>query len=110
MAVAGGDEIGRALPAAGLVLISYPLHPPGKPDKLRVEHLARIRVPCLFIHGTRDAFGSPDELQQWTASIPAEVTHVWMQGKGHDLKGCDIDIAAAVHEWLQLHRERSGHV
>lgn len=106
MAVAGGGEIGRALPAAGLVLIAYPLHPPGKPDKLRVEHLERIHVPCLFIHGTRDAFGSPEELQQWTASIPAEVTHVWMPGRGHDLKGCDLDIAAAAHEWLQAHRQR----
>ena len=50
------------LPARGLVLISYPLHPPGKPDSLRVEHLPRLTVPCLFIHGTRDPFATPDEL------------------------------------------------
>jgi len=49
------------LPAKGLVLISYPLHPPGKPDSLRVEHLSRITVPCLFVHGTTDPFGRPDE-------------------------------------------------
>ena len=100
MAVAGGDEIGAPLPAAALVLISYPLHPPGKPDKLRVEHLPRLTVPCLFIHGTNDTFGSPDELQQFTATIPGDVTDVWMQRKGHDLKGCDAEIAAAVSEWL----------
>ncbi|CAB4884173.1 unannotated protein [freshwater metagenome] len=101
MAVAGGDDIGPALPAAALVLIAYPLHPPGRPDKLRVEHLARLPVPCLFVHGTRDAFGTPDELQHWTASIPAPVTHVWLPGKTHDLKGADADIAAAVSAWLQ---------
>ena len=75
--------------AVGLVLISYPLHPPGKPEKLRVEHLVRLQVPCLFVHGTKDTFGTPDELQAWTATIPGApdtVTHVWIEGKGHDLK------------------------
>ena len=100
MAVAGGDDIGVAMPAAGLVLIAYPLHPPGQPDKLRVEHHARLSVPCLFIHGTRDPFGSPDELRRWTATIPAKVDHVWLPGKTHDLKGCDADIAAAVSGWM----------
>ncbi len=100
MAVAGGHDIGAAMPAAGLVLIAYPLHPPGKPDTLRVEHLAHLDVPCLFIHGTRDAFGSPDELRQWTATIPGDVTHVWLAGKTHELKGCDADIAAAVSRWM----------
>ena len=47
---------------AGLVLVSYPLHPPGKPDRLRVEHLPAIGVPCLFVSGTRDAFGALDIL------------------------------------------------
>ena len=52
------------LPALGLVLLGYPLHPPGKPETLRVEHFPRITVPCLFVSGTRDAFGTPDELQR----------------------------------------------
>ena len=52
------------LPAKALVLICYPLHPPGKPDTLRVEHFPRLHVPCLFISGTRDAFGTPDELHR----------------------------------------------
>jgi len=100
MAAAGGDDIGDALPVAGLVLMSYPLHPPGKPENLRVEHLPRITVPCLFVHGTRDAFGSPDELQRWTTTIPGPVEHVWLDGKGHDLKGADARIASAVADWL----------
>ena len=47
---------------AGLVFLGYPLHPPGKPDQLRAEHLKHIRAPMLFVHGSRDAFGTPDEL------------------------------------------------
>ena len=86
--------------AVGLVLICYPLHPPGKPERLRVEHFPRLTVPCLFVSGTKDTFGTPDELQHWTATIPGPVTHVWIEGKGHDLKGADDQIAAAVADWL----------
>jgi len=86
--------------AKGLVLIAYPLHPPRKPDTLRVEHFARLKVPCLFVSGTRDAFGTPDELTRWTNTIPGKVTHVWLEGKGHELKGCDERIGAAVAEWV----------
>ena len=92
------------LPARGLVLISYPLHPPGKPDTLRVEHLPRLSVPCLFIHGSRDPFGSPAELQQWTAIIPGRVTHHWIEGRGHDLKGSDAIIADTVAAWISALR------
>jgi hypothetical protein len=94
MAVADG------LPAAGLVLISYPLHPPGKPDTLRTEHLPRITVPCLFISGTRDAFGTREELERATARIPGSVTHAWVEGKGHDLKGADGLLAETVSSWV----------
>lgn len=94
MAVADG------LPAAGLVLISYPLHPPGKPDRLRIEHLPQLHVPCLFVSGTKDTFGSPAELEQHTSVIPGPVTHVWIDGKGHDLKGADARLAEIVSEWL----------
>ncbi len=97
MVVADVDD---PLPAVGLVLISYPLHPPGKPDSLRVEHLPRLTVPCLFIHGTRDAFGTPEQLLQWTATIPGKVTHHWIEGRAHDLKGCDAVIAATVATWI----------
>jgi predicted alpha/beta-hydrolase family hydrolase len=86
------------------VLICYPLHPPGKPENLRTEHLPRITVPCLFISGTRDAFGTRDELERATVAIPGEVTHVWVEGKGHDLKGADALLAETVREWLSALR------
>lgn len=95
MAVADGR------PAAALVLIAYPLHPPGKPDRLRIEHLPQITVPCLFVSGTRDPFGTPAELEDATAAIPGPVTHHWVDGKGHDLKGADQDVAAVIAAWLR---------
>ncbi len=95
MAVADG------LPAAGLILISYPLHPPGKPETLRTEHLPRLSVPCLFVSGTRDAFGTPDELVAATAAIPGPVTHHWIEGGTHELKRADAVIVGAVLAWLR---------
>lgn len=95
MAVADG------LPAAGLVLVSYPLHPPGRPDRLRVEHFPDLRVPCLFVSGTRDAFGTPAELEAATAAIPAPVTHVWLDGGDHGLRRRDAAVADAVAAWLR---------
>lgn len=89
-----------AVEVAGLVLVSYPLHPPGRPERLRVAHLPRLTVPCLFVHGTRDPFGSPDELTRWTSQMSAPVTHVWVEGGRHDLRGADDEVASAVVEWL----------
>jgi predicted alpha/beta-hydrolase family hydrolase len=94
LAVAGG------LPAAGLVLLSYPLHPPGKPDDLRIDHFPALDVPCLFVSGDRDAFGSPDELRAATRTIPGPVTHVFVNG-AHDPKNQDPAIVDAVAEWLR---------
>lgn len=93
--------VAEGLPAAGLVLISYPLHPPGKPENLRIDHLPQLDVPCLFVSGTRDTFGSPDELERHTKAIPGPVTHVWIEGKGHDLKGADGAVAESVATWLR---------
>jgi predicted alpha/beta-hydrolase family hydrolase len=92
--------VAEGLPAAGLVLIAYPLHPPGKPENLRVEHLPAIEVPCLFLSGTRDPFGAPAELEAATAAIPAPVTHIWLDGVGHELRRKDEEIAAAVRDWV----------
>jgi hypothetical protein len=100
MVAAGADGAPPPPEIVGVALVSYPLHAPGKPDQLRVEHLRELAVPCLFIHGTRDPFGSPDELQHWTATIPGEVTLVWIDGGRHDLKGADATVATAVAEWL----------
>jgi hypothetical protein len=93
--------VAEGLPAAALVLIAYPLHPPGKPERLRIEHLPALEVPCLFISGTKDPFGTPTELEHQTASIPGPVTHVWVDGKGHDLKGQDTLLADTVARWIR---------
>ena len=93
--------VAEGLPAAGLVLISYPLHPPGQPAKLRTEHFTELDIPCLFVSGTRDAFGSPPELQGATAAIPGPVEHIWIEGKDHALRGVDQTVCSAVMQWLQ---------
>jgi len=93
--------VAEGLPAAALVLICYPLHPPGKPDRLRVEHFPALRVPCLFVSGTRDAFGTPEELEAHTAAIAGPVTHEWIEGKDHALKGANARIAELVSGWLR---------
>jgi predicted alpha/beta-hydrolase family hydrolase len=92
--------VAEGLPAAALVLIAYPLHPPGRPDKLRVDHFPAIDVPCLFVSGTRDPFGAPDELESHTAAITGPVTHVWVDGGRHELKGADAHVAATIRDWL----------
>lgn len=74
------------LPALGLVLLGYPLHPPGRAEQLRVEHFPRIRVPCLFVSGTRDAFGTPDELQRHTREIKGSVRWHWIDTGDHGFK------------------------
>ena len=96
MAVAAG------LPAAALVLICYPLHPPGKPDKLRVDHFPSITQPCLFVSGTRDPFGTVDELEAATTTIAGPVRHVWIDGAGHglDRKGDHVLVVEAVRQFL----------
>lgn len=94
MAVAAG------LPAAGLVLLSYPLHPPGRPASLRVEHFPSIGVPVLFVGGSGDPFGSPAEFEPHVATIPGPVTQVWLPG-GHDQRpAADPVIAGTVADWL----------
>jgi predicted alpha/beta-hydrolase family hydrolase len=92
--------VAEGLPAAGLVLLSYPLHPPGKPDKPRVEHLPALRIPVLFVSGTRDPFGTPAELEAAAAAIPGPVTFEWLDGEGHDPKRADRQICTAVEAWL----------
>lgn len=100
MVAAGADGEPSPPTVAGVVLISYPLHPPGKPHTLRVEHLPAITVPCLFVHGTADPFGTPDELRHWTATIAGPVTHHFLDGGRHDLKGRDAAVVEAVDSWL----------
>ncbi len=98
-------SVAEGLPAAGLVLLSYPLHPPGKPDRLRVEHFPALDVPCLFVSGTKDPFAAPADLEARTAAIAGPVTHVWIDGAGHDVKdrrgvAGETQVVEAVAEWL----------
>jgi len=78
--------VAQGLDAAALVLLSYPLHPPRKPDKLRVDHFGDIGVPCLFVMGDRDPFGTRAEFEEHLAAIPAPVTVVWLEGANHSPK------------------------
>lgn len=72
--------VAEGLPAAGLVLLSYPLHPPGKPDKLRVDHFPEISVPTLFVSGRKDPFGTPDEFARHVPAIAGPTTTEWVDG------------------------------
>ena len=92
--------VAEGLPAAGLVLVSYPLHPPGRPDRLRIDHLGHLAAPCLFVSGTRDPFGTPAELEEHTAAIAGPVTHERVEGGRHDLKGTEAAVAATIRDWL----------
>jgi len=82
--------------AAALLLFSYPLHPPGKPERLRVEHFPRLRVPCVFVSGAADPFGAPGELRDAISSIPALTEMITVDGAGHDLKRGRFDLALVV--------------
>lgn len=103
--IAGGHSYGgrqtSMVAAAGeasldvLTLFSYPLHPPGKPERTRTEHLPDIAVPTVFTHGTRDPFGSIDELRTATALIPAACVIVEITGARHDLATkANLDVPA----------------
>lgn len=93
MAIAEGLEVG------GLLLLSYPLHPPGKPEKLRVEHFGAITCPTLLIQGTRDPFGRPEEFEQHLPSLGGPLEQEWIDAN-HDPKGHDDHILEVVSGWL----------
>lgn len=76
------DEAGLV---EGLLLLSYPLHPPRKPEQLRTQHLPKLHTPALFVQGTRDPFGSPEELESALSLIPAKSRLLQIEGAGHDL-------------------------
>lgn len=68
-----------------LLLLSYPLHPPGKPERLRTEHFPQLHTPVLFVHGSRDPFGSTEEFRAAIALIPAPTQLLEVERVGHDL-------------------------
>jgi len=86
--------------AAAMLLLSYPLHPPGKPDRKRTDFFGDLRIPVLFVHGTADPFGSLEELRAAMALIPAPTDLLAVEGAGHDLKrAADLsaDVLARLH-------------
>jgi predicted alpha/beta-hydrolase family hydrolase len=70
---------------SGMLLLSYPLHPPRNPQQLRIQHLPRLAVSCLFVHGTRDPFGSIREMEGAINLVPAKTRLLPVEGAGHDL-------------------------
>jgi len=106
------------IPLRGVVLLGYPLHPPGKPDQLRAAHLPAIRVPMLFVQGERDTFGTPDELRPVIETVPADVTlHVVERGD-HSLapsrKAVEVskaygEVQDVVARWVARATKRNRH-
>ena len=70
---------------SGLLLLSYPLHPPRKPEQLRIQHLPNLRTPSLFVHGTRDPLGNVEDMTTALQLIPAKTELMKVEGAGHDL-------------------------
>ncbi len=77
---------GGAPDVAGLVLLGYPLHPPGRKDQLRAQHLSQIKAPMLFVQGARDAFGTPDELRPIIGKLKVPVELYEVAGGDHSFK------------------------
>ena len=86
--------------ADGLVLFSYPLHPPGRPEQLRTGHFAALRTPALFVQGSKDPFGSEEELIAALQLLPSPHILSIVDGAGHDLKRGRFDVAGVVLEPL----------
>ncbi|WP_350348835.1 alpha/beta family hydrolase [Agromyces sp. G08B096] len=108
--------VAEGMPAAGLVFVGYPLHPPGKPDRPRDEHLIGLTLPMLFLQGTNDPFAIPNEqLADATARIGPNAALEWIEGGGHsfEVKGrkrpadeVGAGLAPAVAAFVRAHAER----
>lgn len=95
----GSMAAAEGLEVAALVLVSYPLHPPGTPDRLRTAHFPDLHLPSLFVSGRRDPFGTPAELEGETAAIPGPVTLAFVDGD-HSLRKQESEVADIVASWL----------
>ena len=84
--MAGEERETFASDVAGLVFLGYPLHPPGQPTKLRVEHLEHIKKPMLFVQGTRDSLGTPDEINPFVKNLRPAATFHEIEGGDHSFK------------------------
>ena len=115
--IAGGHSYGGRMTSmvaaqgadlAALTLFSYPLHPPGKPERARTEHLGQIKVPTVFTHGTADPFGSIDELTAAAQLIPAPTELIEITGARHDLGSKTLDVPALAVAAALVFVARSG--
>jgi hypothetical protein len=78
--------VADGMPASALVFLGYPLHAPGKPERLRDEHLYRIEVPMLFLHGTADAFARADLLARVVRKLGARASYAPVEGADHSFR------------------------
>ncbi len=88
--------------ADALLLLSYPLHVPDKPDQLRTQHFPALRTPSFFVHGTKDPFGTPAEMRKALTLIPGRHELQLVEGAGHDLRRPAFDLDAVVAETIRL--------
>jgi uncharacterized protein len=106
--VAAGD----AGDLAGLVFLGYPLHPPGRPDRLRAAHLREVKAPMLFVQGSRDTFGTPTELQPIISQLEPPAHLFVVEGGDHSFKVLksagvnQLDVYRAIQDrietWLRI--------
>jgi predicted alpha/beta-hydrolase family hydrolase len=88
--------------ADALLLLSYPLHPPDKPDQLRTGHFPKIHVPTVFVHGSSDPFGTHAEIELAVGTIPAPTRLLPIDGVGHDLKNGRFNLQAIVAALIEI--------
>lgn len=94
--------VAEGLPAAGLIWLSYPLHPAKKPESLRTEHFPHLNLPILLVQGKSDPLGKEFEFAEQLPAIPGEVTQVWLDRTGHDpVPKHDPTVIDAVTAWLR---------
>ena len=86
----------------GLLCLSYPLHPPGKPERLRTAHFPQLRTPAMFVQGANDPFGSIDEIRAALMAIPSAHALTVVDGAGHELKRGRFDLSGLVNGLSQL--------
>jgi predicted alpha/beta-hydrolase family hydrolase len=93
-----------------LLLLSYPLHPPDKPQQLRTAHLPKLQTPALFVHGSRDPFGSLDEMRAALSLIPSRTELVAIENAGHDLARGHQDVSGRVlAAWMEFVKPNRKH-
>ena len=104
--------VAEGMPAAGLIYLGYPLHPPGKPEKLRDEHLYGLTLPMLFLQGSRDTFATRELLESVVTRIGPTATLQWREGGDHSFavagrkrapEEIGADLAAAAADFIRQH-------